>query len=211
MEVCCSHVNVLAALPQPWSSQQGPKVNSPSFTPQSVRQGTAQPVKLGPSIVQNNNNNSNNNNNNVSTITMTSLLSAADPTSGFRGPQAFGAGSSIREEWEAKRKASIQPASDKDPRIRTLSTGVGPFHSLTPLDDATRDTTLTFFGYHSPVYRARHSGDGQLYALRGLKSYRTPRAAMTPMMNCLERWKNIRHPSIVALKEAFVLDGGAGN
>lgn len=119
-------------------------------------------------------------------VTMTSLVSSNDPTSGYRGPQSFGAGSAIREEWEAKRKASMKQASDKDPRMKKLSGGIGPFHSLTPLDDATRDTTLTFFGYYSPVFRARHSGDGLLYALRALRSYRTP----TGMNCCFFREEN---------------------
>jgi hypothetical protein len=47
--------------------------------------------------------------------------------------------------------------AQQDLRLRGgLSGGVGPFLSLAPLDDPTRDTTLTFFGYQSPVFRARH-------------------------------------------------------
>lgn len=116
---------------------------------------------------------------------------------------------------------------------------IGPFHSFAPLDDATRDTTITFFGFHSPVFRARHQGDGQLweyfcclegefflvfvclfvclfvsffffffflnlqrrYALRALKSFRPTAANVS-----LERWRDVRHPAIVALQQAFWTD-----
>ncbi len=74
-----------------------------------------------------------------------------------------------RYEWEAKRRAALMPPADKDPRLRALPPAIGPFAGLAPLDDPTRDTTITFFGFHSPVFRARHQGDGQLYALRALK------------------------------------------
>ncbi len=105
--------------------------------------------------------------------------------------------------------------------MRSMPATIGPFHSFAPLDDATRDTTITFFGFHSPVFRARHQGDGQLYAkekgiarlycelkiflkryaLRALKSFR-PSAANAS----LERWRDIRHPAIVSLHQAFWTD-----
>lgn len=126
----------------------------------------------------------------VPNVTMSTLLAASDPTFGFRGPISFGAGPMLREEWENKRKAAMQPAGEKDPRIRNLA-NVGPFHSLAPLDDMTRDTTVTFFGYHSPVFRARHSGDGQLYVLRTLRAYRTAAGSAALMGAALEKWRQV--------------------
>ena len=137
---------------------------------------------------------------------MPNPLPLADPTAGFRAPQMFD--SILSLDYETKRRASIAPPSDKDPRLANLKAGVGPFHSLSPLDDATRDTTITFFGYQSPVFRARHSGDGQLYLLRALKNFRPTLGANSQLLASLEHWKSISHPSIVSLKEAFVIDSG---
>lgn len=79
---------------------------------------------------------------------------------------------------------------------------------MTPLDDATRDTTLTFFGFYSPVFRARHAGDGQLYALRTLRAFRPANlAASAALTNAVERWKRVHHPAVVTLREAFLVDG----
>lgn len=139
---------------------------------------------------------------------LSSMISPTDPTYGYRGPASFAARPSLRDEWAVRRQASLQ--GDKgDPRVRALASGIGPFHSFVALDDVTRDTTITFFGYFSPVYRARHAGDGQLYALRTLKGFRP--SPQLPQAHLLERWKQMRHPSIVSLREAFFLDGLASS
>ncbi len=171
-----------AALPAPVSS-----LPTPTFTPAVAR---AVPAASAPSFTPG-----------AAprvTVAMTALPTPqSDPTWGYRGPAPQGLHGLFRDEWEAKRRASLMPPAEKDPRLRLLPATIGPFHSLAPLDDATRDTTITFFGFPSPVFRARHQGDGQLYALRALKNFR-------PSSNgSLERWKEVRHPSIVSLQQAF--------
>lgn len=49
--------------------------------------------------------------------------------SGYWSPLSLGAGPALRDEWEARRRASLQPPSESDPRLRGLAGGIGVYWS----------------------------------------------------------------------------------
>lgn len=56
------------------------------------------------------------------------------------------------------------------------------------------------FGYRSHSYKATCTLDGKRYVLRRLESFRLQHEAAIALV---ERWRRIRHPSIVSVREAF--------
>lgn len=56
------------------------------------------------------------------------------------------------------------------------------------------------FGYRCHVYKAQCTLDGKYYVLRRLENFRLNHEAA---IGLVERWRRIRHPSIVSVREAF--------
>lgn len=56
------------------------------------------------------------------------------------------------------------------------------------------------FGYKCHVYKAQCTLDGKYYVLRRLENFRLTQEAA---ISLVERWRRIRHPSIVCVREAF--------
>ena len=56
------------------------------------------------------------------------------------------------------------------------------------------------FGYPTHVYKATCALDGKCYVLRRLEGFHPQQTAA---MSAAERWRKIRHPSLVAVREAF--------
>lgn len=56
------------------------------------------------------------------------------------------------------------------------------------------------FGYRCHVYKAQCTLDGKYYVLRRLENFRLTHEAAIALV---ERWRRIRHPSIVSVREAF--------
>lgn len=56
------------------------------------------------------------------------------------------------------------------------------------------------FGYCCHVYKAQCTLDGKYYVLRRLENFRLKHEAA---IGLVERWRRIRHPSIVSVREAF--------
>jgi PAB-dependent poly(A)-specific ribonuclease subunit 3 len=56
------------------------------------------------------------------------------------------------------------------------------------------------FGYRCHVYKALCTLDGKCYILRRLENFRLNHEAA---ISLVERWRRIRHPSIVSVREAF--------
>lgn len=56
------------------------------------------------------------------------------------------------------------------------------------------------FGYRCHVYKAQCTLDGKYYVLRRLENFRLSHEAA---IGLVERWRRIRHPSIVSVREAF--------
>lgn len=56
------------------------------------------------------------------------------------------------------------------------------------------------FGYQCHVYKAQCTLDGKRYVLRRLENFRLTHEAA---IGLVERWRRIRHPSIVSVREAF--------
>ncbi|WFD02002.1 PAB-dependent poly(A)-specific ribonuclease subunit 3 [Malassezia obtusa] len=88
--------------------------------------------------------------------------------------------------------ASTPPASLTDPRFQSI----GPQHALT---GAAGDPSCVY-GYRTYMYKATCVLDGKCYALRRIENVRLPQEAA---ITAVERWRKIRHPSIVAVREAF--------
>lgn len=56
------------------------------------------------------------------------------------------------------------------------------------------------FGYRCHVYKALCTLDGKCYVLRRLENFRLNHEAA---ISLVERWRRIRHPSIISVREAF--------
>jgi PAB-dependent poly(A)-specific ribonuclease subunit 3 len=82
-----------------------------------------------------------------------------------------------------------------DPRI-VPPTAPGTVNHLTgALGEPSR-----VFGYRCHVYKALCTLDGKCYVLRRLENFRLNHEAA---ISLVERWRRIRHPSIVSVREAF--------
>ncbi|TEB33699.1 hypothetical protein FA13DRAFT_1626754 [Coprinellus micaceus] len=75
------------------------------------------------------------------------------------------------------------------------------YHTLVPLEISGASVERRKFGsWYSTVYRAIKASDGLPYILRRIENYRlTHPSAFAPV----EFWSNLKHPSIVGVKEAF--------
>ncbi|KAK7688505.1 hypothetical protein QCA50_008043 [Cerrena zonata] len=73
------------------------------------------------------------------------------------------------------------------------------YHSLAPLEPVSGDRRK-FGSWHSAVYRAVNSKDGQTYVLRRIENFRLP---SVDAFTSIEAWRRIKHPNIVSVKEAF--------
>ncbi|KAI0077690.1 hypothetical protein K474DRAFT_1063340 [Panus rudis PR-1116 ss-1] len=94
-------------------------------------------------------------------------------------------------------------------RSETIHTGPAPglglpeelqgYHSLVPLEPVAGDRRK-FGNWYSVVYRAINSKDGLTHVLRRIENYRLSHEAA---FSYIEAWSRIRHPNVVAVKEAF--------
>lgn len=91
------------------------------------------------------------------------------------------------------------------PLESTPARGIAPslqnprFQYVRALTGACGDPSRTF-GYQSHVYKATCVLDGKCYVLRRLAGFRLQAEAA---LGQVERWRKIRHPGIVAVREAF--------
>ncbi|KAJ9114415.1 hypothetical protein QFC20_001558 [Naganishia adeliensis] len=76
------------------------------------------------------------------------------------------------------------------------------YHSLHELvPEATpQERSPRVFGYVSDVYRAKCRLDGRLYCLRRIEGFKLAKEAA---FSVLDKWRRIRHPNIVSVREAF--------
>ncbi|KAI0696153.1 hypothetical protein BC835DRAFT_1343276 [Cytidiella melzeri] len=73
------------------------------------------------------------------------------------------------------------------------------YHSLVPLEPIIGDRRK-FGNWYSTVYKAINSADGIPYALRRVENYRLNSQTA---FSSVEAWSHVKHPSLVAVKEAF--------
>jgi len=77
------------------------------------------------------------------------------------------------------------------------------YYSVVPLDSPTQNKDSQapgMFGYRNWVYKAFSEHDSKPYILRRLEGFRlTHESAMA----VVEKWRRIRHPNIVSVREAF--------
>lgn len=88
--------------------------------------------------------------------------------------------------------ANPPPTTLLDPRFQST----GAKHGLT---GAAGDPSRVF-GHRTDVYKATCVLDGKCYVLRRVENFRMQQEAA---ITTVERWRKIRHPSIVAVREAF--------
>ena len=93
-----------------------------------------------------------------------------------------------------------------DPQAHSLPSTVQEYHSLNPLEPV-QERPSKIFGYHTIVYRATSSVDGKRYALRRIVGQSCLslglRLANESSMSCVEQWRQVRHPGLVSVREAF--------
>lgn len=108
--------------------------------------------------------------------------------------QAIGIPEPIRQHFQALDLEALRQMSPDDERYKELPS---VYHSAYPLDDphVPRGAGGSF-GYPSSVYKVVSREDAQMYALRRFDNVKTTASIVK---NALERWRSIRHPSIVSL------------
>ncbi|KAJ9121644.1 hypothetical protein QFC22_002264 [Naganishia vaughanmartiniae] len=72
-------------------------------------------------------------------------------------------------------------------------------HELVP-DAAPAERSPRVFGHVSDVYRAKCRLDGRLYCLRRIEGFKLGKESA---FSVLDKWRRIRHPNIVSVREAF--------
>ncbi|GHJ87660.1 hypothetical protein NliqN6_4062 [Naganishia liquefaciens] len=84
----------------------------------------------------------------------------------------------------------------------TLPAELHVYHSLHELiPEATpQERSPRVFGYVTDVYRAKCRLDGRLYCLRRVEGFKLAKEAA---FSVLDKWRRIRHPNIVSVREAF--------
>jgi hypothetical protein len=114
-----------------------------------------------------------------------------------------------------------------DPRSKEIPNTLHRYHSLNPLEDGIREQLSRVFGFSMSVYKAISSTDGLPYLLRRLEGVRISAeytvgvVGMTNRTRLLLRsdsfildslcvcvcdaeiWRQLQHPNIVTLREAF--------
>lgn len=85
----------------------------------------------------------------------------------------------------------------------SLPSEVHVYHSLHTLVAGASlpdSASLRLFGYKTDVYRARCRLDARLYCLRRVEGFKL---AKETAFSVLDKWRRIRHPNIVSVREAF--------
>ncbi|WFD21691.1 PAB-dependent poly(A)-specific ribonuclease subunit 3 [Malassezia equina] len=130
----------------------------------------------------------------------------------------------LHEELHRKQEALYATTAPPEPGAATpLPSALHVYHSLVPLEcgEAPPPTSLMdprfahgsqhalmgasgdpsrVFGYRSYAYKATCALDGRCYVLRRLEGVPL---IQSPALAYVERWRKIRHPSLVAVREAF--------
>jgi PAB-dependent poly(A)-specific ribonuclease subunit 3 len=95
---------------------------------------------------------------------------------------------------EAAHGSALPPALT-DPRVAPPTAPGASLHLSGAAGEPSR-----VFGYRSTAYKALCTLDGKAYVLRRLEGFRLQHEAA---IGLVERWRRIRHPSIVSVREAF--------
>ena len=134
------------------------------------------------------------------------LSSGRDVSRGYRSFDSYFTEESLREELYQMSIDGVRQMKLGDPRRKLIPKRVGKYFSLVPLDDPTRDKTVTFFGFFAPVFRATSESDGLSYSLRRLEGlpagkYKQQELNSSPVVLL---WKEVRHPAVVSYLDVFI-------
>ena len=112
---------------------------------------------------------------------------------------------SLREELQRRNEALWQGLGPGE------GAEVSGFWGLYPLDTPPTavgkdggPATANLFGHRSWVYKAGSEVDGRCYVLRRLEDFRLH---SEHALGIVERWRRVRHPNIVTVREAFTTRG----
>lgn len=100
----------------------------------------------------------------------------------------------IHKRAEAKLEVSAADAN--------LPAELHVYHSLHTLyaESTPQERSPRVFGFVSDCYRAKCRLDGRLYCLRRIEGFKLVKEAA---FSVLDKWRRIRHPNIVSVREAF--------
>jgi PAB-dependent poly(A)-specific ribonuclease subunit 3 len=115
-----------------------------------------------------------------------------------RGPQQFFMAEQLRRELLNRTVLCLKGTDPEDSVSSSLPRLVHRYHSLYPLEDATKDKVSQVYGVPTFVYKAT---DGvAFFAIRRFDGVR-----VNELTNpAVEAWKSIIHPHVVSLREVFV-------
>jgi len=106
--------------------------------------------------------------------------------------------------WELQcMRERVLATTSRDPNalIRLPEIVQHKYHSLLLLDDKPLPEHSPVLGYRSAVYKAMSITDAFVYALRRVDGFRLSNFDL--VQDAIERWSEIKHPNIVAVRQAF--------
>jgi PAB-dependent poly(A)-specific ribonuclease subunit 3 len=106
--------------------------------------------------------------------------------------------------WELQcMRERVLATTSRDPNalIRLPEIVQHKYHSLLLLDNKPLPEQSSVLGYKTAVYKAMSITDAFVYALRRVDGFRLSNFDL--VQDAIERWSEIKHPNIVAVRQAF--------
>ena len=106
--------------------------------------------------------------------------------------------------WELQcMRERVLATTSRDPNalIRLPEIVQHKYHSLLLLDDKPLPEQSSVLGYKTAVYKAMSITDAFVYSLRRVDGFRLSNFDL--VQDAIERWSEIKHPNIVAVRQAF--------
>lgn len=105
----------------------------------------------------------------------------------------------IREDLQKKMAASLQTLPNSQ-----LPQHIESYHSLVPLDTTHHKSSSIFGGYHSWVYKAQSSNNGNFFVLRRIEGFRLTNELA---IRSVQPWKHVVSASVVRIVDVFTNRG----
>lgn len=101
----------------------------------------------------------------------------------------------LREDLQKKMAASLQTLPNSQ-----LPSSIESYHSLVPLDTTHHKSSSVFGGYHSWVYKAQSSANGNYFVLRRIEGFRLTNDMA---VRSVQAWKHVASAGVVRIVDIF--------
>lgn len=101
----------------------------------------------------------------------------------------------LREDLQKRMAASLQTLPNSQ-----LPSSIESYHSLVPLDTTHHKSSSVFGGYHSWVYKAQSSANGNYFVLRRIEGFRLTNEMA---VRSVQAWKHVVSAGVVRIVDIF--------